>query len=401
MEQTPTTRRAPAIIICALAAMLSLSSATWGNTILQNGIITAEFDSKALVRITDAATSQTINFTGVSTSITIDSTAISTASLTPASTNVQTNSITYNYNVVGSRQLQVVYTLNSGWRFVCSQMFLTIPSGVTSRVNSVVSFTGNVTNAIYSVVRGSDPQADFTGTTFVRFSNGSAENGYGMFALVQNPYVTWTRSGQTITMSYTPDMNWKSTYGAFPTDCCCIGPYALSGTRFPANMVSEYVLLATDPAKNGFDWSEVDAVRQCMKAFLLVNPQKSTRIHILWCEGSYIYDAATPEGQAAYKRVIDRAAEFGCNNVLYVGTNSDVSSMSENADSWNNEYCLWLSMGQQIRKGAVGSDHGPDSAVDPEHTRLCRLEERETGRLRLPFPAIHTERGMGQLQQRV
>ena len=155
-KSTAIIRTAPLLI----AAIILLASGAWGNTILQNGVITAEFDSKALVRITDAATSQTINFTGVSSSITIDSTAISTASLTPASTNVQTNSITYTYNVVGSRQLQVVYTLNSGWRFVCMQMFLTIPSGVTSRVNSVVSFTGNVTNAIYSVVEGPDPQAE-------------------------------------------------------------------------------------------------------------------------------------------------------------------------------------------------------------------------------------------------
>ena len=194
-------------------------------------------------------------------------------------------------------------------------------------------------------------------------------------------------------------MTWKSTYGAFPTDCCCIGPYALSGTRFPAKMALEYVYLTTDPAKDGFDWAEVDSVRQCMKAFLLVNPQKSTRIHVLWCEGSYIYDAATPDGQAAYKRVIDRAADFGCDNVLYVATNSDVSSMSQNADSWNNEYCLWFSMGQQIRKGLWDPITGP---IVPSIQNI--LDYAASKHVKLvayvyPFPAIHTKPGMGQLQR--
>jgi len=361
MKQSPTTRRTPAIIMCALAVMLSLSSGAWGNTILQNGIISAEFDSKALVRITDTATGLNMGFTGVSSSITVDSTTLNTATLTPSNTNVGSDSITYTY-VVGARQLQVVYELKSGWRFVCMRMFLTIPSGVTSRVNSVVSFTGNVTNAIYSVVKGLDHQAEFTGTTFVRFSNGSAENGYGMFALVQNPYVTWSRTGQSITMSYTPDMNWKSTYGAFPTDRCCIGPYALSGNRFPAHMVDEYLYVAVDPARNGVDWSEVDAVRQCMKAFLTFNTDKCTRIHILWCEGVHMdNDAATPEGRVAYKRAIDRAKEFGCDDLLYIATNNAVSTNSPayNADSWQAEYCLWFSMGQQIRKGLWDPINGP------------------------------------------
>lgn len=348
-------------LVLPILVLIALAASAQAATVINNGTISAAFDSKAITSITDTSTGQTIGFTGASSSITVDGVKLDTATLTPSATGTTPDSVIYTYNV-GVRTLKVVYQLKPGWRFVNVQMFLTLPAGVTSRINSVVSFTGNITNSIYSVIQGQDPQANFTGTTFVRFSTGGVtpqENGHGIFALVQNPYVTWARSGQKITLSYTPNMDWKSAYGDFPSDPCCLGPTALSGTRFPAKMVLEYLYTQTNPLNNGFDWAEVDAVRQCMRAFLLFDPQKSTRIHVLWCQGSYIFDAATPEGQAAYKRVIDRSLEFGCDYVLYVGTNSDVSDKSENTDAWNNEYCLWFSMGQQIRKGLWDPISGP------------------------------------------
>jgi hypothetical protein len=150
-------------------------------------------------------------------------------------------------------------------------------------------------------------------------------------------------------------MDWSRDYGAFASDRLCLGLYELSGTRFPAKVVPEWTyvadygkLLKESPT---IDVSEVEALTNCVRSFLLYYPVQSVRVHIPWCENDYQIDVGTPEGVEEYKRIMDRAAELGATHLLYTPANKELSRLEDNADSWGWENLLWFGLGQKIRKG--------------------------------------------------
>jgi len=97
------------------------------------------------------------------------------------------------------------------------------------------------------------------------------------------------------------------------------------------------------------DLAEVAAYQELVRAFTMIKPEKSLRIHVGWCVNDYQIDCGTPAGMTEYKRIIDRAAEMGCNYILYAPSNSQVSDQKECRDAWGWENLLWLGMGQKIR----------------------------------------------------
>ena len=64
------------------------------------------------------------------------------------------------------------------------------------------------------------------------------------------------------------------------------------------------------------------------------NPELTGSRPTLAAENDYQIDIATPEGRAEYKRIIDRAAQFGITSLLFAPQNSDVSSRANNSDAW-------------------------------------------------------------------
>ena len=77
------------------------------------------------------------------------------------------------------------------------------------------------------------------------------------------------------------------------------------------------------------------------------------KINIAWCENDYQIDIATAAGRAEYKRIIDRAAQFGLTHLLFAPRNSDISDKANNTDAWGWEQLLWFGLGQRIRMGMV------------------------------------------------
>ena len=84
---------------------------------------------------------------------------------------------------------------------------------------------------------------------------------------------------------------------------------------------------------------------------MLFRPTRSLRVHVPWCENDYQIDVATPEGRAEWKRILDQVAAVGCQHALFTPANSAVAPLRDNADAWGWENCLWLGLGQKIRKG--------------------------------------------------
>ena len=178
----------------------------------------------------------------------------------------------------------------------------------------------------------------------------------GLFALLQNPFLSWQRTGNDLQLTYTADMEWLAAYGPFASDRVCLGLYALTGEEVPAVQIPEWQYIPGGPpaTTTGLtqDWGEVTAFSQCVRAFLKPQPARSTRNHISWCENDYQIDAGTAAGRTECKRIIDRAAEAGASNVLYTPANSTLSNPANDADAWRWEHILWLGLGQKIRTGA-------------------------------------------------
>ena len=97
-------------------------------------------------------------------------------------------------------------------------------------------------------------------------------------------------------------MKWWPADGAFASDRFCLGTYTLNGHSLRADLVTEWHYIQ-DPKHylaNGrcIDQAEIRALTDCTRAFLLVNPQQSVRVHVGWCENDYQIDMATTEGRS-------------------------------------------------------------------------------------------------------
>ena len=317
---------------------------------LSNGKVTADFDAQGLVQLSLAKSSHSFAWAGDAASLTVNSEKLPVPGLKPASTRRRKDTVTYTY-AAGDRQLQVIYELKPGWQFVSKQLVLTLPPGSTSRVEAIEMLGAEVKTPIAREYRASSG----SGAVILRLGETNSPPKFGAFLALQSPFSKWERKGGQVSLSYAPDLEWRASYGPFASDRLCIGIHALTGTEFPARNLGEWKYVREPERafedKPMLDQAEFDAVTRCVEAFSLFRPQKSLRVHVPWCENDYQIDVATPEGRAEWKRILDQCAAIGCDNTLFTPANSAVAPLNENADAWGWENCLWLGLGQKIRKG--------------------------------------------------
>ena len=127
--------------------------------------------------------------------------------------------------------------------------------------------------------------------------------------------------------------------------------------REPERAFTDYPLL---------DMAEFDAMTQCVSAFALYRPERSLRVHVPWCENDYQIDVAKSEGRTQWKRILDQCAAVGVEHSLFTPANSELAPLQDNADAWGWECCLWLGLGQKIRKGEwnIAADPIPSSVQE-------------------------------------
>lgn len=316
---------------------------------LSNGELTADFDATGLVRLTSRA-KQTVDFAGDAASLTIDGHVLAVPALAPVSVRSRKDSVTYTYAADG-RQLQVVYELKPGWGFVSKQLVLTLPPGSTGRVEQIQAFRAELGPPVAREYKASSA----SGAVFLRLGPSNAPPAAGMFLALQNPFLKWERHDRVITLAYAPDLEWRAAYGPFTSDRVCVGLYALSGLELPARNLAEWKFVSAPEAafegKPTLDRAEADAMTRCVDAFALFRPERSLRVHVPWCENDYQIDVATPAGRTGWKRILDQCAAVGVTHTLFTPANSSVAPLKDNADAWGWENCLWLGLGQKIRKG--------------------------------------------------
>ena len=337
---------------------------------LSNEFFRAEFDGRSLVALVDARTGNAVRFADESFAVKIDKEKIDGALLSSAEVKNEKERLTFLY-ASPRYKIKVVYELKAGWAFLSKQLFIEPVQPADFRVNEVDAFTAKMTRP----VREQLPLSDGRFGIILRFSKDPGPQArtpdFSLFLLYQNPYNVWRLSAGALFSSYVPDMDWKPAYGPFVTDRVCLGLTDLSGTRVLAKSVVEWKfvpeyekLLGSNPT---IDMAEADALVECVRSFLLVDPKKSIRVHVPWCENDYQIDVASPDGWAEYRRIIDRAVELGCQYTLFTPANSELSSLKENADAWGWENLLWFAMGQKIRKGEW------DPAKDPVPASLQKM----------------------------
>jgi hypothetical protein len=167
---------------------------------------------------------------------------------------------------------------------------------------------------------------------------------YGAMLVVQNPFLEVHRDGQTVTVGYAAEMEWRQAWGTFASDMACIAAHRLSGRHLPREMVKEWDLPPTKASDDGMDEAEISAFTCCVRAFLIDPAPAPISEEVGWTLNDYQIDVGTEEGRAEYKRIIDTASELGIQTLLYAPANSTLADRAQSTDSWSWEYVLWLNL---------------------------------------------------------
>jgi len=318
---------------------------------LENEQMRVDLDERGLTRVRDTNLKRDVLFRDDSASLKVGGREIRTATLGAPVIRRDATSVTYAWDLQGA-SLRAVYELKPGWRFVSKQLFYEPVSDAAYRMEDVTVFQARLLDPVAQEQRiGGGSRGVFLRLT-AQTSNAARD---GIFMTLQNPFIRWARENGQVSLAYAPEMEWKAGYGPFASDRALIGTYRLSGTTYPARMVPEWQYVP-EPTRAGagdpyYDASEINAMTDCVRAFLLYNPRQSARIQVGWTENDYQIDVSTLSGVTEYRRIIDQTAAVGVDHLLYGPGNSDVSSLAENRDAWGWENILWLGLGQKIRKG--------------------------------------------------
>jgi hypothetical protein len=317
---------------------------------LANGLLTAEFDESGLTRVSRGGLPGALEFANESASLKVGGVELQVPGLALSGTREDPDTLTYTYTA-GDQRLELIYQLKPGWHFVSKQLRLTLPAGSTSRIDAVSVFGAAVKTPVTREIMGSRT----TGAVFLRLGGAPESANATAFLALQNPFLQWTRKDDRVTLAYAPDLEWRAADGPFESDRVCIGLCQRSGVEFPLRNLAEWTYVPEpDRALDGLttlDLAESAAMRDCVAAFSLFHPAKCLRVHVPWCENDYQVDVGTPAGRTEWKRILDQCAATGIEHALFTPANSVVAPLSENADAWGWENCLWLGLGQQIRKG--------------------------------------------------
>jgi hypothetical protein len=351
-----------------LSAALAVNAATpaiaWSQKplILANKHIRAEFAGASLAAITNLDSGFRLRFSEDTFSFTLEGIKVQGASLPYPKIQKQNSAISILYETLQYR-VKVIYELKPDWHFLSKQLVLEYRNQAEYRVNEIQAFSAVMDPAAADELLLSTNGSWGALLRFAPMPEAAAKRASGIFLLYQNPFNLWNRDGRTLAAFYRPEMEWKMDYGPYVSDRFCMGPYRLSGTVFPARAVPEWTFVPDYERHlrdNAIvDMAEVDALVECVRSFLMYRPQRSIRIHVPWCENDYQIDVASDEGWTEFRRIIDRAAELGCQYTLFTPENSELASRKENRDAWGWENLLFFGMGQKIRKGEW------DPAKDP------------------------------------
>jgi hypothetical protein len=360
---------------------------------LKNQYITAEFDRRGLISVAGRSPKEVVHLAHDDFSISIDEDRLDSTKVEPEVKCESANTILYRYSFHGYA-IDVIYALPPGWRFVTKQLKVVQAPKSTYVVNMVEPSRVEAREAIFSLFTPGtyEPQLgdpdklskslstqDFG--AFLRFSNAD-----GLMLLAQNPFLEISRHGQSVSLSYRPEMEWQSSWGPFSSDLTCLGPYKVTGRRMPSRMVREWEVPPASVSNDGADEEEIQAFADCVDTFLLHPSPKPIRVQVGWTLNDYQINVATPEGRAEYKTILDMSSDLGIQSLLYAPANSELAQAKDDVDDWHWEHVLWLGLGQEIRQGRWDPETGPLPASITE--MLDYAKSKHIGLLAYVYPSL-------------
>lgn len=361
---------------------------------LKNSTISANFNATGLVLVQDASSGSLTRFAKDDWSLTIEGKTLQSGDVVPTTRKLSNESITYDYEFSGF-EIEVTYRLHSGWNFVTKQIAVLKAPSARFTVQRVVLWDVALQEEIASDYVPSTYAPQF-GATIEKSREHLPGKDYGVFLRfagqqgamlnVQNPYLEVERDGQSVVISYSPEMDWDQAWGSFQSDAGCAGVYRLTGRRFAREMVKEWQPAPAQRPEDGMDEAEVAAYKASVRAFLIDASPSPISVEVGWTLNDYQIDAGTEEGRAEYKRIIDTASDLGIQTLLYAPGDSQVSDRTKSADTWSWEYVLWLGLGQKIRNGEwrPGQDPIPSSIA----SMLDYAKQKHVGLLAYVYPSI-------------
>jgi hypothetical protein len=321
---------------------------------LSNGAVTADFGPRGLSRLLDRTDHEGHGFARDDFRVTIDGRAYDSGALGAPTRHASPDSVWYAWTA-GPYRIRVTYELRAGWHFLSKR--LSITSAVDGfHVDSVSVWRDSLSRIpvdVYVVASSHERlgPADYAGA--LRFASGR-----GLLAVVQNPFLHVSAAGSAFTVSYAPDIDWRSAYGPFESDRGLLAAYRLTGRRLPDRLRPEWAQDSI-PVSPGLDDAERDAFTSMVRAFLIDPPPSPVNVFVGWTANDYQIDVATGPGRGEYERLIDRAAQIGAEYALYAPSNSALSRRDSSVDDWSWEHVLWLGLGQRIRKNEWRIDSSP------------------------------------------
>jgi hypothetical protein len=365
-----------------VAALVTAARGATAQT-LSNSYLRAEFDGQGLRALTDRADGRRYGLEADGFSVTIDNETLIGRTLATPTRQVEPQRVTYRYSS-GPIALTVRYELRPDWRFLSKQIEVRVAGAAGFRVREVELIRETFDDTPTSFYE--PPSARTNLQTGVYGSAVRFDSSHSLLLVVQNPFLAARRSERALALRYAPDMDWKTSYGAFISDRALIAPVRRSGRSVPATMIPEWQPTSSGSASDGLDEAEVTAFTGMVRAFLLYRPTKPINVFVGWCANDYQIDAGTPEGRAEYRHLIDQAAALGAQYVLYAPQNSAISRREESVDDWSWEHVLWLGLGQKIRK----NEWNPRSNAVPPSVQemLDYAKTKRVGLLAYVYPVL-------------
>lgn len=305
---------------------------------LDNGTVRATFDARGLVSLHEPASGARLALAEDGFAVFADEAALESQFLTATVGEATATERSFRF-VSGDWLVRVVYELRPGWAFVGKQVSVEKKGEREFRVHRLEAWRGQLAERPAQ-------QVAIRGGVLLR----SATPPGGAFFVLQNPFGQWRQEGVGFALGHAPEM--ASHERVFTGDRVCLGVHALRGRELPQQQLPEWrhVVDGALPTGPRLDDAEIDALVGCARAFLGWRPQRSTRVHIGWCENDYQIDVGTAAGRAEYERILDQAAAVGCGHVLFTPAHEALAPLADNKDAWGWENVLWLGLGQQIRK---------------------------------------------------
>jgi hypothetical protein len=398
--------RASFRLIASMLVFCALSAAAHTQTLqLKNDATSADFGPRGLTSVTDTGSGARIDIGSDEWSLTLDDQTLRSNDAQPAAQKASDNELTYSYDL-SPCHIDAVYFLKPGWHFVSKQLKVLCPSKSQFKVTKVAPWELKV---------GTPVQSDFVPSVYVPHLGLDLEqsreklsgkdfgeflrfaDGVGTFLAIQNPFLQVNRESQSVDISYSPEMEWQSSWGSFTSDIACIGAYRLRETRNPKEMIREWHAKASAQPADGMDKAEVDAFTHCVRAFLISPAPDPISVLVGWTLNDYQIDVGTADGRSEYKRIMDTASDLGIQTLLYGPGNSQTAVRTQSADTWGWEYVLWLGMGQKIRKDQW--DPARDSLPASITEMLDYARQKHIGLLAYVYPSIPYEKDPSWLVQ--